>query len=79
LTFIAFYFIIVSSKQRKEFIMKLSVQEISKMYGVTKAAVYLWIKSGLPFELQKIVGVKTRKIIDVKDVEQFHKRKEGGK
>jgi hypothetical protein len=56
--------------------VKLTVKGIAEKYGVTKTAVYAWINAGLPVENQKVVGVKTRKIIDIKDVEAFHKNKE---
>ena len=53
-----------------------TIQEIAEKFGVTHMAVRLWIKKGLPFQKEKIIGTKTRMIVDPKDVVEFHKIKE---
>jgi len=50
---------------------KLSVAKIADKFNVTKAGVYYWIDNGLPFEKEKIIGKKPRKIIDPDDVYDF--------
>lgn len=50
---------------------KLTVQEIADMYGVTHVAVRQWIKKGLSYETEKVIGIKPRMIIDPNDVEKF--------
>jgi len=53
-----------------------SVMEISRMFGVSRTAVYKWILGGLPCKLEKAIGHKTRTIIDPVDVYAYHKSKE---
>lgn len=53
-----------------------TVAEIATMFSVTKAAVYLWISDGLKHNSEKIIGQKTRIIIDPQDVIEYHKSKE---
>jgi len=43
------------------------------MFGVTRAGVYYWLKEGLPYEKERVLGIKERKVIDPKDVEEFLK------
>lgn len=50
---------------------KKTVLEIARLYGVTDPAVRIWIKKGLPYEMEKVLGLKPRKVIDPKDVENF--------
>ena len=52
-----------------------TVKEIAEMYGVTDVAVRQWLKNGLPYKKEKVIGVKTRTIINPKDVELYHKQK----
>ena len=55
--------------------MMLTVKEISEKYGVTTMAVRYWIADGLPYKVEKIIGIKPRMIIDPKDVEVYHLNK----
>lgn len=55
---------------------KKTVAEIAVMFGVSKQAVMLWIKNGLPTEKEKVIGIKTRQTINPDDVVKFHKNKE---
>ena len=50
-----------------------TVEEIAKYYGVTGMAVRLWIKKGLPYKIEKVIGIKPRIVIAIKDVEHFLK------
>ena len=50
-----------------------TVAEIAKIYKVSTMGVRLWIKKGLPYKIEKVVGIKPRKVIDIKDVEEFLK------
>jgi len=52
---------------------KKTVREIADMYNVTKEGVYYWIRNGLKYETEKVVGIKPRKVIDPKDVDNFLK------
>lgn len=53
---------------------KKTVAEIAVMFGVSKQAVMLWIKNGLPTEKEKVIGIKTRRVIDPDDVKRFQTR-----
>lgn len=48
-----------------------TVSEIAKMYNVTTMGVRHWIKKGLPYEIEKVIGIKPRMVIDPNDVEEF--------
>ena len=50
-----------------------SVPEIAKEFGVTKMAVYYWIKGGLIHKKERIIRRKERIIIDPEDVVKFLK------
>ena len=50
-----------------------TVKEIAEMYGVTDMAVRLWIKKGLQYKTEKVLRLRPRKIIDIKDVDNFLK------
>ena len=50
---------------------KKTVLEIARLFGVTDPAVRIWIKKGLPYEMEKVLGLRPRKVIDPKDVENF--------
>ncbi len=50
---------------------KLTVAEIAIQFKVSKQAVMLWIKNGLPTEKEKVVGIKTRRVIDPDDVKRY--------
>lgn len=53
-----------------------TVAEIAVMFGVKRPTVYSWLKDGLKHEREKIVGRKTRIIINPADVMDYHKSKE---
>jgi hypothetical protein len=50
---------------------KLTVAEIAIMFKVSKQSVMLWIKNGLPTEKEKVIGIKTRRVIDPDDVKKY--------
>lgn len=52
------------------------VKEIATMFGVSGVTVRRWLNDGLPYKLEKIIGRRTRIIIDVADVYNYHKSKE---
>ena len=54
-----------------------TVAEIAEQFGVTKVAVYNWMKDGLQYKTEKIIGRKPQVIIDPNDVVEYHKSKEG--
>lgn len=54
-----------------------TVIEIAKMFGVSRIAVYNWIADGLKYSREKLIGRKTRIVIDPSDVLEYHKKKEG--
>ena len=45
-----------------------TVAEIAKMFSVTKAGVGYWIAQGLPYQTEKVMGVKERRVINPEDV-----------
>ena len=51
----------------------ITVKEIAEIYGVTDMAVRLWIKKGLQYKTEKVLRLRPRKIIDIKDVDNFLK------
>uniref|UniRef100_A0A6H1ZDU9 Putative DNA binding, helix-turn-helix domain containing protein n=1 Tax=viral metagenome TaxID=1070528 RepID=A0A6H1ZDU9_9ZZZZ len=51
--------------------MLKTVAEICKIYGVTDPCVRIWIKKGLPYKIEKVVGIKPRMVIQIEDVEKF--------
>lgn len=48
-----------------------TVSEIADMFGVSKVSVRNWLKAGLPFKKEKVIGIKTRTIINPDDVKKF--------
>jgi len=48
-----------------------TVREIAEMYGVTTSGVRFWLSKGLKFEMEKVIGIKPRKVINPKDVDAF--------
>lgn len=54
----------------------LTVNQIAERFGVSSMAVRLWIKDGLPVKYEKVIGIKTRMIIDPENVIEYQKRKE---
>ena len=51
------------------------VHEIAGMVGVTPPTIYAWIRQGLPFRTEKIIGLRPRKIVSPADIEAFLKTK----
>ena len=47
--------------------------EIATLFNVTVQAVGIWIKNGLPYTTERIIGRKERRIINPKDVKKFLK------
>jgi hypothetical protein len=45
-----------------------TVAQIAEMFGVTTMGVRYWLQCGLPYQKERIIGVKARTIIDPKDV-----------
>ena len=52
-----------------------TVQEIADMFGVSHVAVRNWIKGGLPYKKEKVIGIKARMIIDPTDVYIYQRSK----
>ena len=52
-----------------------TVQETATMFGVSSVAVRNWLKGGLPFKKEKVIGVKTRIIINPADVYAYQNSK----
>jgi len=52
-----------------------TVSEIARLYCVSSVAVRNWLKGGLRYKKEKVVGIKTRMVIDPKDVDEYHKGK----
>jgi len=48
-----------------------TVAEIADQFGVTTMGVRYWIKKGLPTELEKVIGIKPRIVIDPIEVKNF--------
>ena len=48
-----------------------TVKEIAEIYGVTSAGVRYWLDKGLKFKVEKVIGIKPRKVIEPKDVDLF--------
>jgi len=49
----------------------MTVKEIAELYGVTDMGVRTWIKKGLPYTIEKVIGIKPRKVINPEDVKKF--------
>ena len=48
-----------------------TVQQIADRFGVTKQAVYRWIRHGLAYKKERVIGRKERKVIDPANVVTF--------
>jgi len=46
----------------------MCVSDIAKRFNVTKSAVFLWLKDGLPYEWEKTTWRRKRRVIDPNDV-----------
>ena len=51
-----------------------TVQEIATMFGVSSVAVRNWLKDGLPYQKEKVIGIKTRTVIEPADVYNYQHR-----
>ena len=50
---------------------KRTVKEIAEYFGVTSMAVRHWLKNkNIPYEIEKVIGIKPRIIIDIEDVKK---------
>jgi hypothetical protein len=58
--------------------MELSVKELAEHYGVSRTAVYNWIRAGLPARWVKVIGKNPYRVINPDDVEKFHGIDKGG-
>lgn len=52
---------------------KKTVAEIAKLFGVTTMGVRTWLKKGLPYKTEKVIGIKPRMVINPEDVKKFLK------
>lgn len=59
--------------------MLLRVKEVADKYNVTIQTVYNWIREGLKHKTDYVPGSKPFVVIDLKDIEEFHKEKKGEK
>lgn len=48
-----------------------TVRELAELYGVTTMAVRHWIKAGCPYEIERVIGVKTRMVLDKEKVDAW--------
>ena len=56
--------------------MKLkTVAEIAAEFNVTTMGVRYWIKKGLKYKTEKVVGIKPRIVINPDDVREFLRKK----
>ena len=51
--------------------MKMKVKDVAEKYGVTRAAVYNWIRKGLEFEVDISGGLRQGYVLDSEKVEKF--------
>ena len=59
--------------------VNLTNKEVAARYGVTTTAVRHWIKGKkIPYEYQKVVGIKPRIIVKLEDVEKALNLYQGG-
>ena len=60
--------------------MKMTVSELSKHYNVTGMTIRSWIRDGkIPYEIEKVVGIRPRMKINLEKVEFYLKSKESKK
>ena len=52
-----------------------TVRELADLYNVTTVTIRNWLKDGLPYDYEKIIGIRTRMVINEKDVEKYHNAK----
>lgn len=48
-----------------------TAKEIADIYQVTVQAVYYWVRNGLPFQKERVLGIRERITFKLKDVEKF--------
>jgi len=51
--------------------MKLTVYEAAKKYKVTPLTIRNWIKDGVPFEVEKVIGIRPRMKVNTDDIEKY--------
>lgn len=56
-----------------------TVQQTADRFGVTKQSVYRWLKNGLPYRKERVIGIKERKMINPADVVSFLNLSDGDK
>ena len=54
---------------------RLSVKEVTELYGVSKRAVYNWFEEGLRYEVEKVIGRKPYKVTTAEEIERFIRNK----
>lgn len=55
--------------------VKLTVQETADRFGVSVTSVMNWMKDGLPYEIEKVIGIKARAKINPDDVKKYQAAK----
>ncbi len=51
-----------------------SVREVAEIYNVTESAVRKWIKKGLEYKTEKVIGIRPRMIFNLDDIDNFLKK-----
>lgn len=49
----------------------LTVKEIAEHFDVSVPAVYKWLKKGLPYKMEKVIGLRPRKVTTIETVNEF--------
>lgn len=52
---------------------KMTVVEVSKFFGVSRAAVYKWVNAGLKGEEERVIGIKPRLVFTEQNLKDFFK------
>ncbi len=53
-----------------------TIKQVADHYGVSYMAVRNWVKDGLPYTVQKVVGLKPRMMLDMDDVGEYLESKQ---
>ena len=56
--------------------MKLTISEAANKYSVTPLTIRNWIKDGVPFDVEKVIGIRPRMKVDTDEIEKYLKSKE---
>ncbi|HSW57587.1 MAG TPA: helix-turn-helix domain-containing protein [Dehalococcoidales bacterium] len=51
----------------------LTAQEVADIYKIAPHSVYYWVRKGLPFQEERVIGRKLRKVFKMSEVESFLK------